>query len=197
MKRVMSGLLAVMVGVILVGRLLPSERVYPVATVVAGLRQHPGAWAGRTILVRGLEMGENNTSVCTYPSVGAGSSCRQTTWLRLGTGGAQAPLKAVPISIKALSPVLVSSTLHWGRLTTIYVYTSDPSAELNVLIGPDMHLPAPPAPPGWLTALRSLPVIGPAVTRLFPWDGGVTLRVRLSTHPCSPPSCGDGVLVGS
>lgn len=196
MKRVIMGLLAVVIGIVLVVRLLPSERVYPVATVVAGLRQHPRAWAGRTILVRGLELGENSTSVCTYPSVGAGGSCHQTTWLRLGTGDAPPPAKAVAIPLKALSPVLASSTLHWGRVTTIYIYTADPAADLNVVIVPGAHVPEPAAPPGWLTALRSLPIAGPAFARLFPWDGGVTLQVRLAAHPCSPPSCSDGALVG-
>ena len=206
MKRVLGGLLLLAVGVMLVGRLLPSERVYPVATVVAGLRQHPRAWAGRTILVRGVEMGENSTSICTYPSVGAGGSCQQSTWLRLGTGSAPLPTTpnavtatsmASPLPLKLASPVIASSTLHWGRVTTIYVYGFDPLADLNVLIKPGAVLPAPAAPPGWLTALDSLPVIGPVVARLFPWGNAVTLRVRLSMHPCSPPDCGDGVLVGS
>lgn len=34
----------------------PLERVYPVAEVTWGLRHHPQAWRGRTILVRGLDI---------------------------------------------------------------------------------------------------------------------------------------------
>ena len=37
----------------IVGRLASAERVYVVGEVVAGLRQHPRTWIGRTVLVRG------------------------------------------------------------------------------------------------------------------------------------------------
>jgi len=48
-------LLVVVAGVTtaVVGRLASAERVYSVGEVVSGLRQHPQAWIGRTVLVRG------------------------------------------------------------------------------------------------------------------------------------------------
>ncbi len=48
-------LLVVVAGITtaVVGRLASAERVYSVGEVVSGLRQHPRAWIGRIVLVRG------------------------------------------------------------------------------------------------------------------------------------------------
>lgn len=199
MKRVIIGLLVLAVGIILVGRLLPSERVYAVATVVDGLRRHPGAWAGRTILVRGLEMGETSSSVCSFATTKNGSSCRQTTWLHLGAleSGASATTRvaySAVSAVRAVRSIAVPTTLRWGTVVNIYVFSSAP--QLHVLLRPGAHAPTPAAPPGWLSTLHALPVIGPTLTGMFPWDGAVTVRVYLASHPCRPSACEDGILVG-
>jgi len=57
-KRALLGLLglALVVGTALVvaGQLVPPDRVYTVAEVQDGVRQHPQAWIGRAVLIRGF-----------------------------------------------------------------------------------------------------------------------------------------------
>ena len=118
----MKRLLGIVVGLVVVaalvtlavGRLLPSQPVYSVADVQAGLQQRPGQWVGRTIVVRGSDIGDGSASSCpefapsspAYPS----AACRQSQWIVLGSFSATAPAPLVlgarhgPLAITA--PIL-------------------------------------------------------------------------------------------
>lgn len=49
------------------GHLAEASRIYRVADVVSGLRQHPGAWIGRTVLVHGRVSDVELTSAKSMP----------------------------------------------------------------------------------------------------------------------------------
>jgi hypothetical protein len=77
MKRLVIGLLGLVLAAIvlgaLLGRLLPSQQAYTVAEVQAGLQHQPQAWSGRTVRVRGWLAGWASTACVRTPT---GLKCR-------------------------------------------------------------------------------------------------------------------------
>ncbi len=119
----MKRLLGIVVGLVVVavlvtvavGRLLPSQPVYSVADVQAGLQQHPNQWVGRTIVVRGSDIGDGSASSCpefapsspAYPS----AACRQSQWIVLGSSSAAA---SAPFALGARNsprPLVITAPL--------------------------------------------------------------------------------------
>jgi len=73
-------ILVVALAATLAGRVAPSTRVYTVGEVQAGLRLRQGAWAGRTVTVRGWISGGGGMN-CAAP---VETSCR-VRWVRLAS----------------------------------------------------------------------------------------------------------------
>lgn len=85
--------------------------------------------------------------------------------------------------------------LGWGPITFISVGGLAP--DLTLLVRPGVHAPTPRPLPGWLACLHGLPLVGPALQHLFPWDGGVTVRVHLTKASCGATPCANGTLIES
>ncbi len=158
-KRVLIGLLCLVVVAALAGAVVgivtPSPRVYMVDEVQAGVRQHPRAWVGRTILVRG--------------------------WSNSSSGQGCAPFR--PTSHQWVS-LFASCKMAWLILMPTFPSPSSPSSpssastELPVLLphtGPDLTHPDLPVSAGM--GLHTLPVVG---STIFRWSGSRTLRVRVT-----------------
>jgi len=196
--------LVLMTGVILapIVRLHPSERVYSVGELVAGVQQQPRTWAGRTVLVRGVERGVQTVSLCAMAT-----PCQQTTWLYLGPiasgGGARGSGRGALVTRPAPQGVVASTT---GRPSPpralpvpVILTLNARSPGLSVLLG--AHAPAVRPQRPLPTILYTLPGLGSALRRLFPEETVVTMRVRLTPGgPCaadSPGPCIASILVAS
>ncbi len=158
MKRLLGivvGLVVVAVLVTLaVGRLLPSQPVYSVADVQAGLQQRPSLWVGHTIVVRGSDIGDGSASSCpefapsspAYPS----AACRQSQWIVLGSSSATAPAPLVldvrngsrPLAIAA--PILRVLSSQGGGAFHVF------SSSWRPLVPVHSRLPVIPQGPGSL-----------------------------------------------
>ena len=115
---------------LLVGRAAaPGEPVYTVAQVTAGLAHRPGAWVGRTALVRGVAVPIAGSSCpMAYPSCGGmmledstascsvSNVCLVITDRAPSADGPWAFLRRLPV-IGRVIPAS-SSAVPWGRPTT-------------------------------------------------------------------------------
>jgi len=163
----------------------PLERVYPVAEVTWGLRHHPQAWRGRTILVRGLDIDRQLAlALRCPPSIIAINACP-----RFGYVNFFAPLDP--------------STFHFvytTRRNTTRVTVTYPDNYLRLRVGSQQASSATSLP----ATLYAIPLIGTLFDQRFPRNGNVVLRIRLSsTHTCVRPlgatysgPCVDGIVQG-
>jgi len=190
------------------------NRVYTAAEVQAGLRQHPQAWAGRTVQVTGAVimqvMGNCPTSA---------PACTPPTWVflgRLGPEGKPASSVALahrmtPAQRMALVRInminqqrafaLVSSGLSRlgrGAPPSLRVSEMEQALLLSVPAGlyvaPQMRRPLP-------DALYDLPLVGEPLSRLFPWNTRLIVSVRLTSLAACPTrstaTCPDGTVLAS
>jgi len=121
----LTGVLLALAAALVVGRAAaPGEPVYTVAQVRAGMARRPGAWVGRTVLVRAVAVPIAGSSCPTaYPSCGG---TRLTDSTAPGSGdatltindrarpddGTWAFLRHIPL-IRRLLPT-ASRTMPWG-----------------------------------------------------------------------------------
>ena len=146
---------------VLVGLIAPSPQVYTVSEVQAGVQQHPQAWIGRTVLVRGWSNswgGRGCFLVRRNPLLDTPQSCR-AAWLML------------------------TPTFPWSHDST--------DAAFPVLLprtGPDlthMGLPLSAA-----MGLHTLPVVGQTLFR-WSGTRTLRVRVTMSGPSCDDmPPCG-------
>ncbi len=122
-------MLLALAAALVVGRAAaPGETVYTVAQVTLGMARRPGAWVGRTVLVRAVAVAIAGSSCPTaYPSCGG---TRLTDGTALGggdatltindrarpDGGLWAFLRHVPVIGRLVDSPL--RTLPWGRPAT-------------------------------------------------------------------------------
>ncbi len=166
-----------------VGRLLPSERVYSVAELSSDVHQNPRQWVGRTVLVRGQVVGAGQIQ---------GMSMWETWSCR---GQAFSCYEPGPVDHLLVMDALEAS--HYN-VTTIDVGRRHTGL---VLAAPTLPASATDA---LVTFLRSLPGIGRLIPVPPPLQARVlTYRVRvlspLSTcaTPRSPQICDDAVVLGT
>ncbi len=179
MKRVLisgSGIVFVaLLAAFVVGRLAPAEQVYAVADVQAGLREHPQAWIGRSILVRAV-------AVVAYSGPG---------------------LPAAPTPINPLSPpsgvfvrmALVPATITGRPMGDPF----DPFSQVPRLSVRTRLMPHPLDP--LLRMLRAVPLLahllpGPRVTRLR-YHAAMIFRLKFlptNSSTCPPGACPDAEL---
>jgi len=179
--------------------------VYSVEDVATGLRRQPTHWAGRTILIRS-SIAAWGATLC--PTSGGGTVapiCRQQTrWVYLGPTSINAGF-----AIPNLSPA-PSSAAGWAGGSNLPVTFSPPQSSivaaptspiLLVLLRPGRLSPVPQARRGLPPALLALPLIGQAISHLFPTDNRVTVRIRLNqiaAQTCAVTvntPCSDGLLL--
>ncbi len=162
-----------------IGRRAP-EQAYTVAQVRAGLARQPAAWAGRTLLVRGVA---TESFWATGPTTGGGYFC--------DPGSIGGPPQSCPLAAP-----------HGATVYLTLVDDSDQQANTPTLV-----LAVQPVAPNPLIALvRQLPPLA----RFLPMQGqgqgqapgGVShlYRIRLrstGSAPCAnlPFTCNNGVLV--
>jgi len=166
-----------------VGRLLPSERVYSVAELSSDVHQNPRQWVGRTVLVRGQV-------------VGVGQIQGMSMWETWSCRGQAFPCyEPGPVDHLLVMDALEAS--HYN-VTTIDVGRRHAGL---VLQAPTLPASATDA---LVTFLRSLPGIGRLIPVPPPLQARVlTYRVRvlspLSTcaTPRSPQICDDAVVLGT
>jgi len=190
------------------------NRVYTAAEVQAGLRQHPQAWAGRTVQVTGAVimqvMGNCPTSA---------PACTPPTWVFLGCLGPEGkPASSVALA-QRMTPAqrmalvrinminqqrafaLVSSGLSRlgrGAPPSLRVSEMEQALLLSVPAGlyvaPQMRRPLP-------DALYDLPLVGEPLSRLFPWNTRLIVSVRLTSLAACPTrstaTCPDGTVLAS
>ncbi len=125
----LTAVLLALAAALVVGRAAaPGEPMYTVAQVTAGMARRPGAWVGRTVLVRAVAVPIAGSSCPTaYPSCGG---TRLTDGTASGDGdatltindrarpddGPWAFLRHIPL-IRRLLPA-PSRTIPWGRPAT-------------------------------------------------------------------------------
>lgn len=109
--------------------------------------------------------------------------------LAQGKGLAQSKARFV------LPPGRVRLAPRWSPIAVISV--AGLPSDLTLLVRPGVHAPTFRPLPGWLAFLHGLPLVGPVLQHIFPWDGGVTVRVHLTTASCAATPCANGTLVGS
>lgn len=119
MKRIVIGVLCLVLVAALVGGAVglvaPSPRIYSVDEVQTGLQRQPGAWAGRTILIRGWSNSASGVG-CVMPRPGARglyslwATCKRA-WLMLTPGfPAQGP-ETFPVLLPRTGPDLTRADL--------------------------------------------------------------------------------------
>jgi len=168
-----------------------SNKVYTVADVSNGLRQHPQTWTGRTITVQGDIMMWGNIQPCA-------GTCAPITLLNL-----------VPVHTPRWSDAqarvadaLASSCESRSQLS--------PSSPFVPKLGPNLllQIPAgrsiPVAKPRHVLpdAVFHLPIAGPALARLFPQvNSSLLVHVRISSLRAwftqRQSFCADGVVLNS
>lgn len=165
-------------------------RVYPVAQVLAGLTRHPGAWAGRTVLVQGAVVGYvfGNTTIGI-------AGCRS------GPCGGSTPLPPHVTAHLVLAPISAAATVDGIGMSLGDGRISYGSSATGGSIRAFIVRAAPAPSDGLLAALRRLPLVGrlvpPAGLRTVDTSG--VYRVQLLGRPCRarlwhPQICDDAVL---
>jgi len=169
-----------------VGRRAPAQ-AYTVAQVRAGLAQHPAAWVGRTVLVRGVAV---ESSWVTGPTSGEGHFC-------FGSSRSQSCSLAAPNGATVYL-TLIDDSVHPGPMRHIFFYRQPEMAMMTI------DLTVQPVTPNPLIALaRRLPPLARFLPMQGLIPGGVShlYRIRLrsaGSARCGGPlplTCTDGVLV--
>jgi len=174
--------------------LAPSEQVYSVAVVRAGLDKDPHAWAGRVILVRGAIWNVVNLNLISSPAMTG--STPQTALVSLGS-----VLQRHWINLQRGKGRWIAKTpYYYSAFVSSPAIMKTPLPQLRLLLSPGVRPPIPrlhwPLP----ATLYNLPLVGAKFADLFPGDDGLTVRMRLSPpHICSSSTavCPDGVLLAS
>lgn len=120
MKRIVIGVLCLILVAALVGPAIglvaPSPQVYSVDEVQTGLQRQPGAWVGRTVLIRGWSNGASRVG-CVMPRPGAQvvyslwATCKRA-WLMLTPAfPAQGSAAAFPVLLPRTGPDLTRTDL--------------------------------------------------------------------------------------
>ncbi len=160
MKRlfgIVVGLVVVAILVTLaVGRLLPSQPVYSVADVQAGLQQHPSQWVGRTIVVRGTSIGEGSQSSCPLvvsPTPAPPSlPCPGSRWVALGPPGSTAPVPLAPPGLLAIRRSLtITSSISRVLSSQSGQTLGGVASSIRPLVPVHSRLPVIPQGPGRAT----------------------------------------------
>jgi hypothetical protein len=169
-----------------VGRRAPAQ-AYTVAQVRAGLAQHPAAWAGRTVLMRGVAV---ESSWVTGPTSGESHFC-------FGSSRSQSCSLAAPNGATVYL-TLIDDSVHPGPMRHIFFFRQPEMAMMTI------DLTVQPVTPNPLIALARLL---PSLAHFLPMQGlipgGVShlYRIRLrsaGSARCGGPlplTCTDGVLV--
>ena len=199
MRQRVALLCVVLVAVVVVARTRISDHMYSVSEVLAGLRSHPVAWSGRTVLVRGLTSGWVSSSC---PG-GISISCPTTNIVLLADTSTSATLSGSLAAMRGVgwAPAAMlaaaSGRLPSGKIVT-YAFPGPINARPLALVLLKAQSPAvvsrllSPSPPWPYT----LPIIGPILWNARPPSAAVIVRVRLSRGlPCLGPVCADGVLM--
>jgi len=167
----------------------PAEPVYTVAQVRAGPARQPGAWTGRTLLVRGIVA---ESSWATGPTTAVGHACYM-------------PSSRSPISCPLVAP-------HGA---TAYLWLIDDSVRSNLNLSSPFFMFHPPNTTTLILTVQPVvpnPLIAlarrlPPLARFLPMQGQVPggvshlyrIRVRpAGSAPCTslfPFTCATGVLV--
>jgi len=198
-KRRAAVTLGVVVGMVLLAGLVaavvghptsPTGPVYTVAQVQAALQQHPMAWAGRTVRVRGMAGAAAFGSTYMVYSCGptpstctVGVPARTVVHLLLVPDGADAGATTAGIS--------------GGNQTLTYHSSTAPDPVPGVVV-----LVQPPAPNALLTALRRVPLVGLLVPNegqgTFHRSGVYWVRIPAKrTCDSAAPLCDDAVLLAA
>jgi len=169
-----------------VGRRAPAQ-AYTVAQVRAGLAQHPAAWAGRTVLMRGVAV---ESSWVTGPTSGESLFC-------FGSSRSQSCSLAAPNGATVYL-TLIDDSVHPGPIRHIFFFRQPEMAMMTI------DLTVQPVTPNPLIALaRRLPPLA----RFLPMQGlipsGVSHLYRIHLRSAGSARCGgplpltctDGVLV--
>ena len=167
MKRALVGgggallLLGIAAGPLL-GLATPSPHVYTVDEIQAGVQQHPRAWLGRTVLVRGWS---NNA---------AGMGCTART-----------PAPGLPV----ISPA--SCIRAWIMLTPAFPYTGPPALAFSVLLARGSTVPTQvDEMTALVMGLHTVPGMGSSLFR-WSGSRTLRVRVTTSAALCAtPPPCG-------
>ena len=174
-----------------------SNRVYSVTEVQAGLRRHPRAWAGRAIQVSGAVMLQVGGCSASAPA------CTSPQWVYLGPEGTPAwsqttQMMALVMINQQRSFAALVSRVNRGVPPSLRIPGTEQALLLSVPTGlytaPQMRRPLP-------DALYDLPLVGNTLSRLFPWNTRLIVRVRLTTPAACPAqgaaTCPDGIVVAS
>lgn len=207
MKRVSLWLVALVLiaGVVtaLIGHLVPSEPVYSVVAVQDGVRQHPKAWVGRTVRVRGWVGATWRYTWCAAACQSDGAFDLMDTNNRalsvsIGTTLYSISARTVPGSAR-VTAIRALAQAHATPLAPMAVAAAAAGVgTVRVLLPPGVQ-PLSARPQRTLPdTFYALPLVGPALVRLYPpGDARVTVRMRLlpcATNTTTP--CVGGVLVG-
>lgn len=175
------------------------NRVYTVAEVQAGLRQHPRAWAGRTIQVSGdIMMRVRGGCPASAPA------CTSPEWVYLGPEGK--PAWSRPAQVQMMISQIDQQRAQRAFAALVGRGAPPPlrlpkmeqalllSVPAGLYVSPQMRRPLP-------DALYNLPLVGDTLSRLFPWNTRLIISVRLTT-PASCPAggtatCPDGIVLVS
>ncbi len=200
-KRGAAATLGVVVGMVLLAGLVaavvghptsPTGPVYTVAQVQAALQQHPMAWAGRTVRVRGMAGGAAfGSTYMVYMCGPTPSTCtvgvpaRTVVHLLLVPDGADAGGTTAGAGISS------------GNQTLTYHSSTAPDPVPGVVV-----LVQPPAPNALLTALRRVPLVGLLVPNggqgTFHRSGVYWVRIPAKrTCDSATPLCDDAVLLAA
>jgi len=196
-----------------IGRLSPSESVYSVADVQAGLQREPAAWVGRVVLVRGSIALSSSSTLCASPSTrsrAASSSglCRPITTIMIGPSALSTlvPVKTLSLALSnALSAFWMKYIRRLARVhllgpggiaarnfprRTVWTYMfGSPTINLTVALRPGAHLPVAGPHHPLPDFLYTLPLVGSQLAHWFPRDNDIIFRVRLNGSPsCSSPA---------
>jgi len=210
-KRVSLGLVALVLiaGVVtaLIGHLVPSEPVYSVVAVQDGVRQHPKAWVGRTVRVRGWVGATWRYTWCAAACQSDGAFDLTDTnnhafSSSIGTTLYSIPARGSPRTVPGSARVTAIRALAQAHATPLAPMVAAAAAAgvgtVRVLLPPGVQ-PLSARPQRTLPdTFYALPLVGPALVQLYPpGDARVTVRLRLL--PCATnttTSCVGGVLVG-
>jgi hypothetical protein len=208
-----SLVLAVCLGAFFLWPHATPAHAYTVDGVINGVRHHPEAWIGHTILVRGSVLAQADNGCLLNPHLLTGilpypHRClnQRLAWFYLG------PINTTgSLSVVIRPPVTLNHyVVHPGQGvhdvgTPGLVSTASPLVPtLSVQVRPD-------ASPPELRQIRSLfpniiytlPAIGSTLSRLFPPNDAITLSIHLTkswaqtcvAHRSTP--CSDGMLLTS
>ena len=158
-----------------------TERIYSFATMQQGLRQNPGAWLGRTILVRAKVAG-----MAVPQSAGLAAAQGKVAGFAVaylfGKFAMLVPRGAAPAPPSEGSfALLVPSTANMYGITFLTVPQFWAASRLQ----PDLSA-------AFVNVLHRLPLIGPLVPAPTPWPRATLLRLTLlpsRQRPCLLSLC--------